>query len=62
MAETIRKPCYEIKGDTLMCGEDVAQIGAVKNVFESWEDLDPNGWTPFTGNESGNCQTNQGRG
>lgn len=41
MNNAIREPSQKIKEDELMCGEDVAQIGAVKNVLQGGQNAHP---------------------
>lgn len=52
MKNSIWQPCKEIEECVLVRGEDVAQIGSVKYVFESWEDFDPNVRSVFSWDES----------
>lgn len=49
---TIWQPGEEIKDYVLVCGEDVAQVRAVEDVLEGWEDAHPNGRSVVGGNIS----------
>lgn len=37
-------PSQNVEEDVLVLGEDVGQVGAVEDVLERWEDLDPDVW------------------
>lgn len=43
MHDSVRYPGQNIQSNMLMGGQDVAQIGAVDDIFESREDADPDG-------------------
>lgn len=47
MAETVGKPGQQIQDGVFVSREDIAQVGAVQNVFEGGEDLDPDRRPPF---------------
>jgi hypothetical protein len=50
--ETIRDPSQDIKNHMLVRREDVAYVGTVEDVLESWEHLDPDVRPIFSGDES----------
>lgn len=49
---SIREPGEDVKDNMLVCGEDVAEIRAVKDVFESGENANPDMWAVATWNEA----------
>ena len=52
MSNSVGKPCEEVEGSALVSGEDVAEVGAVKDVLKCWQHLDPNGRSVFARYES----------
>ena len=52
MNDAIRKPCHNTEKGTLMGGQNIAEIGTVKDVFEGREDSDPYWRSPRTGDEA----------
>ena len=52
MPDTIWKPGKQIKSSALMLGQNVAQIGSVKNILEGGEDFDPYRRSILGGDES----------
>ena len=53
MDDTIGKPCHYIQEDILVGGEDIAEIGAIKDILEGWKDANPDWRTPVARNKSG---------
>lgn len=41
MDDAIREPGQNVENRMLVGGQDVGQIGAVQNIFEGWEDANP---------------------
>ncbi len=52
VTQAIRKPCQQVQRSTLVCGEDVAQVGTVEDVFKRGEDFNPDRRSPFRGDKS----------
>lgn len=53
MCQAVWDPCEDIEDDGLVGGEDVAEVCAVEDVFEGWEDADPDWRSVFTRDEPG---------
>ena len=53
VTDAVWEPCKEVKDGVLVSRQDVAEVGAVQNIFEGGQDFDPYGWSIFTGDESG---------
>lgn len=51
MTDPIRQPCQKIKRCSLMSRQDVANVGAVENIFHCREHTDPDGRTPIAWDE-----------
>ena len=47
MGDAIGKPRQDVEDRVFVCGQDVAEIGAVEDVFEGREDADPDWWSVF---------------
>ena len=52
MHDTVWQPGQEVEDNMLMGGQNIAQIGAIKHIFERWEHPHPNGGSVFTGDEA----------
>ena len=52
MDDTVWQPGQEVEDNMLMGRQNIAQIGAIKHIFERWEHPHPNGWSVFTGDEA----------
>lgn len=53
MYDSIGQPGEDVKDCVLVCGQNVAQVGAVEDVLESGEDADPDGRAVVGGDVSG---------
>ena len=53
MYDSIGQPGEDIKDCMLVCGQNVAQVGAVEDILESGEDADPDGRAVVGGDVSG---------
>jgi hypothetical protein len=54
MYDTVWQPRQYVEDPVFVLREDVTQVGAIENVLEGRKDLDPDGWSIFTGDESEN--------
>ena len=52
--ESVGEPREHVKNSVLVCRDDIAEVCAVKDVFERGEDTDPDGRAVFGRNISGN--------
>lgn len=41
MADTVRKPRQHVQEDVLVRGENIADVRAIQDIFESGEDANP---------------------
>ena len=53
MDDAIWQPSKDIEENTLVCGQDVAKIGAVDNVLECRKNSDPDWRSVLCGNKPG---------
>ena len=52
MADSIGEPGKQVEDGILVRREDIAEIGAIEDVFEGGKYFDPDGWPVFARNES----------
>jgi hypothetical protein len=53
--DAVGEPGEDVEEDVLVRGEDVGEVRAVEDVFESGEDADPDAGAGFAGDEAGCC-------
>lgn len=46
MYYAVGKPSHDAEEGTGVCGQNIAQVGTVEDVFKSGQDSDPDGWAP----------------
>lgn len=51
--DAVWEPRQHVEDGVLVCGEDVGEVGAVENVFERWENFDPDVWADLLRDEAG---------
>jgi hypothetical protein len=61
MGDAVRQPCEDIESDGLVSREDVAQVCAVEDVFESGQHADPDRRSVFAVDESVRVVSAEGR-
>lgn len=61
MTDTVWEPCKKIKDGVLVGRQDVAEVGAIQNIFEGGQDFNPYRWSIFTRDESRRVSDSTGR-
>lgn len=59
MYDAIWEPAHDVKERVCVRREDVAEVCAVKDVFEGWQYAYPYRWSPITGYETASIEKDQ---